>query len=125
MNDFRIAQDAVLMHILIGANISIVRMLSPRAISCEARAGSEKLWKVWWLWGIPVGWTARALIIFAEIVREVGYGGWGDLLDVARLLIYFGWARLAWRCAHNVQNRAWTPVSRFALGAGFISMAMF
>ena len=64
-----------------------------------AKAGTQPLWKVWWLWGIP--------------------------LDVARLLVYFSWARLAWRCSRNVEDRRWTPVARFALGAGFVSMAMF
>lgn len=90
-----------------------------------ARAGGEKLWKVWWLWGIPVGWTVSGLIVCAEIARVAGLAGCGDLLDIARLLIYFSWARLAWRCAHNVRDRRWTPVSRFALGAGLFSMAMF
>jgi hypothetical protein len=89
------------------------------------RAGGEKLWRVWWLWGIPVGWTVSGLIIVAEVARVAGHAGLGDLLDVMRLLVYFGWARLAWRCSHNVEDRRWTPVSRFALGAGLVSMAMF
>ncbi len=84
-----------------------------------------KLWKVWWLWGIPVGWTASGLLIFSEIARNAGYWGCGDLLDVVRLLVYFSWARFAWRCSHYVRDRRWTPVSRFALGAGLVSMAMF
>jgi hypothetical protein len=88
-------------------------------------AGDETLWKIWWLWGIPVGWTVSGLIIVAEIVRNAGYWGCGDLCDVVRLLIYFAWARLAWRCAHNVRDSRWALVSRFALSAGFVSMAMF
>jgi hypothetical protein len=46
-------------------------------------------------------------------------------MDVVRLLVYFAWARLAWRCSHNVQYAHVTPVVRFALGAGLVSMAMF
>ena len=38
-----------------------------------ARAGAVQLWKVWWLWGIPVGWTASGMIIFAEFIRDAGY----------------------------------------------------
>ena len=94
-------------------------------IANSAHTGVERLWKVWWLWGIPVGWTTSGMIIFAEFIRAAGYWGCGDLIDVLRLLVYFSWARLAWRCSHNVRNRRWTPVSRFALGAGFVSMAMF
>ena len=84
----------------------------------EAASGAERLWRVWCILGIPVGLAASALTIAAEIVRDTGYAGWGDLFDVVRLLLYFGWARLAWRCSHNVQDRRWTAVSRFALSAG-------
>ena len=93
--------------------------------SGAARAGAERLWKIWWLWGIPVGWATSGMIVFAEFIRAAGYWGGGDLVDVIRLLVYYSWARLAWRCSHNVRDRRWTPVSRFALGAGFVSMAMF
>ena len=88
-------------------------------------AHEQRLWKVWWLWGIPVAWTASGMIVIADIVREAGYWGVGDLMDVVRLLVYFAWARLAWRCSHNVQYAHVTPVVRFALGAGLVSMAMF
>ena len=91
----------------------------------DAHAGAEKLWKVWWLWGIPVGWTTSGMIILAEFIRAAGNWGCGDMIDVARLLVYFSWARLAWRCSHNVSDCRWTLVSRIALGAGFVSMAMF
>jgi hypothetical protein len=84
-----------------------------------------RLWKVWWLWGIPVGWTTSCMIVFAESIRSAGYWGYGDLIDVLRLLVYFTWARLAWQRSHNVNNRGWTPVVRFTLAAGFVSMAMF
>ncbi|MDB5810640.1 MAG: hypothetical protein JWN94_2762 [Betaproteobacteria bacterium] len=90
-----------------------------------ALAGTERLWKVWWLIGIPVAWATSGMIIGAEMIRAAGYWNWGDLIDVARLVVYFGWARMAWRCSNNVENRRWTPVTRLALGAGFVSMAMF
>ena len=91
----------------------------------DVHAGTERLWKVWWLWGIPVAWTTSVMIILAEFIRTAGYWGYGDMIDVARLLVYCSWARLAWRCSHNVSDRRWTRVSRIALGAGFVSMAMF
>lgn len=86
---------------------------------------AHRLWKVWWLWGIPIGWATSCMIVCAESIRGAGYWGWGDLLDVLRLLVYFSWARLAWQCSHNVNDRRWTPVARMALAAGFFSMAMF
>jgi len=95
------------------------------SLNLTADAATQPLWKVWWLWGIPVGLTTSAMMIAAELIRDAGYWGGGNLLDVARLLVYFSWARLAWRCSRNVENHRWTPVARFALGAGFVSMAMF
>lgn len=99
---------------------------SNRRIIHAAAAGNEKLWRVWWFLGIPVGMTTSALTIAAELVRAAGtdYWGWGDLLDVVRLLVYFGWAQLAWRCSHNVTDWKWTPVSRIALSAGLVLQAM-
>jgi hypothetical protein len=97
----------------------------PALIYSSATAGTQRLWKIWWLWGIPVGWTTSGMMLGAELIREAGYYGWGNLLDVMRLLVYFSWARLAWRCARNVENFRWTPVVRIALAAGFVSMAMF
>jgi hypothetical protein len=93
--------------------------------SSAAHAGAERLWKIWWVWGILVGWTTSGMIFFAEFIRAAGYWGGGDLVVVIRLLVYLSWARLACRCSHNVKNRQWTSVSRFALGTGFVSMAMF
>jgi hypothetical protein len=81
---------------------------------------SERLWRVWWLWGLPVAWTAGALIVSAELVRTAGYGGWGDFLDLVRLLVYWWWLRMAWKCAHNVDQRFWTPIAKTALFAGLL-----
>jgi hypothetical protein len=91
----------------------------------EAPARGQRLWTIWWLCGIPVAWATSGMIILAELIRNAGYWGWGDLIDVTRLLVYFSWARLAWRCSHNADDRRWMPVSRFALGVGLVSMAMF
>jgi hypothetical protein len=81
----------------------------------------EKLWRVWWLWGIPAAWLASALILFAEAARQAGHPGWGDLLDVVRLAVYWYWMRLAWKASRNVDNRVWTPLARAAMAGGFIA----
>ncbi len=79
---------------------------------------SEKLWRVWWLWGIPVAWGAIAMVLIAEYARDAGYDGWGNALDVGRFALYWGWMRLAWRASGNVGNPFWSPVSRIALLLG-------
>jgi hypothetical protein len=88
----------------------------------RSRIGRERLWKIWWICGIPLAWATSALVIGAEAARVAGHPAAGDWLDVLRLLIYVTWAQLAWQCAHNVERRIWAPVSRFALTAGFVVM---
>jgi len=84
----------------------------------------EKLWKVWWLWGIPVAWATTALVLAAEFVREAGLHAWGDLCDVLRLAIYWFWCRLAWQCSTNVNSPVWTVISRFALAGGLVATVL-
>ena len=83
--------------------------------------GSERLWRIWWLWGIPLAWVASALVVGAELVRNAGNEGWGSAFDVLRLAIYWFWMRAAWKCSRNVENRLWTPLSRGALAAGLVA----
>jgi hypothetical protein len=98
-----------------------------RASASRAFQGEERLWKVWWCAGIPVAWITSALVIGADHVRSLGQWawGWGDLCDVARLVIYLAWFRLAWRCSGNVQGPVWTPLARVVLSAGLVLTAMF
>ena len=86
--------------------------------------GNERLWKIWWFGGLAVGWSASVLVVVAEELRYADYHVWGDVLDFTRLLIYYAWLRFAWRCAGNVDAPLWTPVSRVALGAGLVFMAI-
>jgi hypothetical protein len=105
--------------------ISAAAVDGSRRFYSRALNGEEKLWKVWWLIGIPVGWTAAALVIIAEELRYAGHHGWGDFLDLARFLIYFAWLRLAWRCSRNVGKPVWTPAAQAALAGGLVFMAIF
>ena len=84
----------------------------------------EKLWKVWWLWGVPVAWITSALVLAAEHARMTGLHGWGDLLDVARLATYWFWCRLAWKCSSNAGNPLWTLLSKTALAAGLVATVL-
>jgi hypothetical protein len=85
---------------------------------------SEKLWRVWWLWGMPVAWTASALVLAAEYSRGAGQHDWGNAFDVARLGLYWWWMRIAWACSANVQNPLWSPLSRAALLLGLTANAL-
>jgi len=87
-------------------------------------SASEKLWRVWWLLGIPVAWAASALVIGAELARNAGSEGWGSALDVLRLAIYWYWMHAAWKCSRNVDQAWWTPLSRALLAVGLVAHAM-
>jgi len=81
----------------------------------------DRLWKIWWLWGVPLAWITTALILGAEATREAGHPGWGNLLDVARIAVYWFWCRMAWKCSSNVDHPAWNVLSKGALAAGFVA----
>jgi len=84
----------------------------------RARRGEERLWKVWWFLGIPLAGVAGALMIGADALRESGTHAWAAALDLARLVLYWFWFGLTWRCSRNVRHAWWTAVARAALLAG-------
>jgi hypothetical protein len=77
--------------------------------------GDERLWKVCWLWGMPVGMATSALTFFAEMLRDAGWSDAGAVLDVLKLLVCLAWFDAAWRCSGNVVNRTWTGIARAAI----------
>ena len=83
-----------------------------------------KLWQVWWLYGIPVGLVAAAMLVVSESAREAGQAHWGDLLDIARLAVYWFWFRLVWKYSRNVGLRVWTFTARATVVAGLVAMAL-
>ncbi len=91
----------------------------------RAANGEERLWKVWWIVGIPLGWASGTLEVIAEDMRYADHAGWGNFMDLARFLVFFAWLRLAWRCSHNVERPIWTPMAQATLCAGLLCMAMF
>ncbi len=106
-------------------NLLIAAIQPVKRFQSRAANGEERLWKVWWAAGIPVGWTASALVIIAEHLRYAEHHAWGDFFDVLRFLIYLVWFRLAWRCAHNVDHAVWTPLARATLLTGLVCMVTF
>lgn len=83
-------------------------------------SGRSRLWRIWWLWGMPVGWLTVAMVIAAEEFRLAGWAPAGDLLDVLRLAVYWGWCRLAW-IASGAAHWLAAAAGRAALAAGFVA----
>ena len=90
----------------------------------RALSGEEKLWKVWWLWGIPVALAATAFTLSAEFLRLEGHHSWGEFLDVLKLLVYAAWLTAAWRCAERTEHPAARIAARLAVAAGVLTAAL-
>ena len=67
-----------------------------------------------------MAWITSALVLAAEESRVAGHHSLGNLLDLARLAVYWFWCRQAWRCSANAGNPAWNFLSKTALAAGFV-----
>lgn len=75
-------------------------------------AEKEKLYKVWWLWGLPM------FVAFYVVNRYIIYRWlWESTLILyafffATLPLMIFWWICAWRCAPNVENRVWMYAAR-------------
>jgi len=85
----------------------------------RAHVGKERLWRVWWQWGIPLAALANGLNVVAEVFRESEHPAVGDAVDVLKLLFFLAWCRLAWRCAQNAQRPLWGRLARLTILLGF------
>src|SRR2546426_12585154 len=83
-----------------------------------------RLWQVWWVYGIPVGLVAAAMFAIADNAREAGQAHWGDLVDIARLGVYWVWFRLVWKYSRNVGLRVWTITARPPAAARLVAMGL-
>ena len=90
----------------------------------RAMSGEERLWKVWWLWGVPVAALATALTLSAEFLRMDGLHSWGEFLDAVKLLVYAAWLTAAWRCAEKAERPAVRIAARLAVAAGVLTAAL-
>jgi hypothetical protein len=70
----------------------------------RAWRGRERLWKVWWLYGVPV---LLSEFLFT-ISIDTPYSGLIALLSKGLLaLVSVLWCIVAWRCARNTDNKLW------------------
>jgi hypothetical protein len=90
----------------------------------RALAGEERLWKTWWLWGVPVALAAILLTLAAEFLRADGFHRAGDLIDVLKLLVYAAWLTAAWRSAENTSHFPSRLAGRLAVAAGVVTAAL-
>ena len=85
---------------------------------------TTRLWKVWWIWGVPVAGLTGALVWFAGWAYWAGYPALEDLLGAARIMLYWFWFHAAWKCSRNVDHPLWTYLARTALLGGLLITAV-
>jgi hypothetical protein len=85
----------------------------------RANRGEERLWRIWWQWGIPLGLFANALTVLAEAFHDADWVGTGDAIDILKFLLFVAWFRVAWRCSKNTEHPLWTHLARLAICLGF------
>jgi hypothetical protein len=89
----------------------------------RAWRGQERLWKIWWLVGVPLRIIGPILVAF--IADEFGAGSPFVVLIASLVLLvaYLAWCVMAWRNALNVENMIWASVARVIIVLGLLFTA--
>jgi predicted outer membrane lipoprotein len=82
--------------------------------------GEERLWKVWWLVGVPLAGAGAVFNAAASEKLIARYALPVLAFSVALLVAYIAWCGMAWRCAPNVDTKIWTPIARIAIVLGLL-----
>jgi len=89
----------------------------------KAWRGEERLWKVWWFVGAPLGILNAAVSIWLNEASETN-SGMSSLFPLIAWLIlvaaYFAWCHMALWCAKNVEIKAWEYLAKFLIIMGLI-----
>jgi hypothetical protein len=70
----------------------------------RAWRGRERLWKVWWLYGVPVLITE---FLFTICVDTPYHGLTATMSKGLLALVSVLWCIAAWRCARNTDSELW------------------
>jgi len=88
--------------------------------------GTEKLWKVFWLYNVLAGVVIESAFEFVNY-----FGGSTKFILVPFLSVYFVWLSVSlWTCAFNAKHKTWGHVVRSLLllsviAAGIILILLF
>lgn len=87
--------------------------------------GQEKLWKVYWLYGVLLGIVAQVIFLGLEILSAIGgFYIVACVLATLLLLAYAVWSNVAlWRCAWNAKATFWGYVVRILVVISAITYA--
>jgi amino acid transporter len=98
-------------------------MVSQGMASMFRRAwrGEERLWKVWWLIGIPQ--SVVLALLYVNVLQKTPHSMVYVPALVLYIVVYFAWVRVAWLCAPNVKRGIWTAVSYVVIVLGVLNLA--
>lgn len=89
--------------------------------------GEVRLWKVWWLLGIPLNIVAAVFRVWSKgaMVNETPITALMFLVGVVVILVaYIAWCNMAWSCAKNVDNAVWTTIVKIVIVLGLVRTAL-
>tara|TARA_B100001964_G_C13824703_1_gene418867 strand:+ start:135 stop:479 length:345 start_codon:yes stop_codon:yes gene_type:complete len=90
--------------------------------------GEERLWKVWWLWGLPLGIVSAVVSVliedYADSSNNVTTSIISLLIYIFVIVLYLWWVGAAWRCVKNTNNKAWTLIAQFLIIVGLLRFAI-
>lgn len=93
----------------------------------KAWRGEERLWKVWWLVGVPLGILGGAVSVWLEEASKPG-SGMSSLFPTATFFAlvaaYFAWCNMAWGCAKNVETKVWGTIAKVLIILGLMRFAI-
>lgn len=93
----------------------------------RAWVGEERLWKVWWLLGMPLNVVTAVFSVWAEEPSVAATPASALVTLVGFFVIaaaYFAWCNMAWSCAKNVDNKAWTNIVKVFIVLGLLRFAL-
>ena len=79
----------------------------------SAWRGEERLWKVWWIWGVVISIVLTTVLLFVL----------GDFNYPTRFVILpyiIWWLVAAWRCSPNVDTKVWGILAKVFIVLGAI-----
>jgi len=98
-------------------------MVSQGMASMFRRAwrGEERLWKVWWLIGIPQ--SVVLALLYVNVLQKTPHSMAYVPALVLYIVVHFAWVRMAWLYAPNVKRGIWTAVSYVVIVLGVLNLA--
>lgn len=100
-------------------------MIRPVAWVKRAWRGEEKLWKVYWVYGIFIPWIAYLVLVYGpwQLYKKpiITYAHFEAIDYIYSLL----WIVALWRCAPNANEESWMMLARIMASLFYLYLLIF